>query len=162
MPNTRRTFVGNAALAISAAATLARAQSTSGSAAEELAKAIRARDLPTVKKLLDQDPLLVHARTADGLAPLHHATRAANSDIVLTVLSKGADLSAGPESPLLVAAEAKDAAAAYEMVAALAGNASNPNARDDQVRTALHRAAAAGHPLVCEFLIHLGTNPCTR
>src|SRR5258708_2162152 len=109
MPNTRRTFVGNAALAISAAATLARAQSTSGSAPEELANP-----------------------------------------------------SPAPDSPRPVAAEPKTAAAAYEMFAALAGNASNPNARDDQGRTALHRAAAAGHPLVCEFLIHRGTNPFTR
>jgi ankyrin repeat protein len=48
------------------------------------------------------------------------------------------------------------------MVAALAGNASNPNARDGEGCTPLHRAAAAGHPLVCEFLIHRGTNPFTR
>lgn len=132
------------------------------SSVEELAKAITAGDSETVKKLLNADATLVHARTSEGLTPLHYATRAANLDMVFMLLSKGADLSAGPESPLLAAAGAKDATTAYEIVAALAGNASNPNARDAEGRTALHRAAAAGHHLVCEFLIHRGANPAAR
>src|SRR5260370_17336989 len=60
------------------------------------------------------------------------------------------------------AEEGRVAGIAYEMDAVLVGNASNPNSRYAEGRTALHRAAAAGHPLVCEFLIHRGTNPFTR
>jgi ankyrin repeat protein len=138
------------------------AQSEPTSSVEELAKAITAGDSDLVKKLLNTDAALVHARTAEGLTPLHYATRAANLDMVFMLLSKGADLSAGPESPLLAAAGTKDPITAYEIVGALAGNASNPNARDAEGRTALHRAAAAGHHLVCEFLIHRGANPAAR
>src|SRR5258706_9138555 len=155
MPSTRRTF-----LLTSAVASLARSQSTAP--VEDLAKAITAGDSETVKKLLAADPALVAARTAEGLTPLHYATRAANLDMVFMLLSKGADLSAGPGSPLLDAAGAKDATTAYEIVGELAGNASNVKARDADGVTALHRAAAAGHPLVCEFLIHRGADPAVR
>ena len=62
-----------------------------------------------------------------------------------------ADLSAGPESPLLAAAGTKDPITAYEIVAALAGNASNPNARD-------HHAARGMRIAVTEVLTICGQN----
>jgi ankyrin repeat protein len=157
MTNSRRSF-----FAVAPAAAAAIAAQSSPAAIEVLVAAIAKSDADAVKKLLDADPALINARAKDGRSPMHYAAAAQNPDLVILLLSRGAILDAGPEPAILAAAAAADAASAYEMTNTLAANNADPNARDASGRTPLHRAAAAGHGLVAELLIHRGADPSAR
>src|SRR5579859_419006 len=100
MTNTRRDFLTQSAIAAGAL----HAQS----AALDIFQAAAAGDLPRATALIDADPHVVRARSADGRTPLHFATAAGNTEMVLLLGSKGAELSAGPESPLLAAVDSPD------------------------------------------------------
>ena len=115
-------------------------------------------NLPRATDLLKNAPGLVHARSVDGRTPLHFAAATGQPDIIMLLNSKGADLSAGPESPMLAVADYPDAAIAEEMARTLAGNASDPNARRQDGKTALHLAAARGNADVVRMLIHRGAH----
>jgi uncharacterized protein len=99
---------------------------------------------------------VVHRRSPDGRTPLHVAAAAGKPEMVMFLQSRGADLSAGPESPLLFAVDYPDIEAATSMSRTLLGNASNPNARRRDGASALQLAAARGNAEVAELLIHRG------
>ena len=122
----------------------------------DIFQAAAAGDLPRVTELATADPLLVRSRSADGRTALHFATAAGKPEMVPLLLSRGAELSAGPESPLLAAVDFPDADTALAMALPLLSNASNPNARRKDGRTALHLAAARGYTEICEMLVHRG------
>jgi ankyrin repeat protein len=82
--------------------------------------------------------------------------------MVMLLNSKGADLSAGPESPMLAVADYPDPAVAEEMARILLGNGSDPDARRKDGKTALHLAAARGHADVARMLIHRGASVDAR
>jgi ankyrin repeat protein len=67
--------------------------------------------------------------------------------MVMYLNGRGADLSAGPESPLLAALDYPDLAVALEATQTLLANASDPNAKRKDGKTALHLAAAIAAPL---------------
>src|SRR5260370_16850352 len=58
--------------------------------------------------------------------------------------------------PLLAAVDHPDSEIAFAMSQPILGNASDPNARRRDGRTALQLAAARGHGNVVEFLVHRG------
>lgn len=60
----------------------------------EIAAAIRSRDLATVKSLLDASPELIHARDDNTNQPIHWATMTRQPDIIDEVLARGADINA--------------------------------------------------------------------
>jgi ankyrin repeat protein len=69
---------------------------------------------------------------------------------------QGADLSAGPESPMVAVADYPDPAIAEEMARTLLGNASDPNAKRKDGKSVLQIAVARGNMRVAEILIHRG------
>lgn len=58
----------------------------------EIAAAIKSRDLTTVKSLLDTSPELVHARDNNTNQPIHWATMTRQPDMIDEVLARGADI----------------------------------------------------------------------
>ncbi len=107
-------------------------------------------------ELANATPGIARARSADGRTPLHFAAAGGHPDMVMFLSSRGADLSAGPESPLLAAVDNPDLAAALEVTQTLAINASDPNARRKDGKSALHIAAARGNAAAATLLIHRG------
>jgi ankyrin repeat protein len=151
MKNTRRDFLMQSALAAGAAGRL-RGQTAPLDIFQAAADGNSARAI----ELLTADPQLVRSRSADGRTPLHFATAAGKSDMVTLLATRGAELSAGPESPLLGAVDFADHGAAADMTQFLAGNGSDPNARRKDGKSALELARARGYGDVAEILIHRG------
>jgi ankyrin repeat protein len=61
---------------------------------EAVGKAIRERDLPQVRRLLDATPNLLHAGDARGNQPIHWAVMTRQLDMIDELLGRGADLNA--------------------------------------------------------------------
>jgi uncharacterized protein len=107
-----------------------------------------------VTELANQAPGIARLRSADGRTPLHFAAAAGKPSIVIMLSTRGADLSAGPESPLLAAADYPDPVAALEMGSFLLGNASDPNARRKDGKSASDLAAARGYDDLVRLIEH--------
>jgi ankyrin repeat protein len=130
----------------------------------DIFQAASAGDIPRATELLDAAPERARARSQDGRTPLHYATSAGQPAMVTLLQSRGAELSAGPESPLLAAIDRPDHEVASAIALPLLANASDPNAHTVDGRTALQIATARGHRDVAEMLIHRGartSNPGT-
>ena len=110
-------------------------------------------------ELAKDDPSLSHHRLPDDRTPLHLATQAGKPGMVVFCAMHGADLSAGPESPLLAAVDHPDHALATEMAVFLLMNASDPNARRKDGKSALQLATARGYDDLVAMLIHRGADP---
>jgi ankyrin repeat protein len=113
-------------------------------------------DSKRANEIAKDDPGLAHHRLPDGRTPLHLAAEAGKPALVIFFAMKGADLSAGPESPLLAAVDYPDHALASEMSMFLLMNASDPNAHRRDGKTALQLAAARGYDDLVHMLIHRG------
>jgi ankyrin repeat protein len=113
-------------------------------------------DIPRATELVNADPEIVRLRSTDGRTPLHFATANGKSDMVMFLQARGAELSAGPESPLIAAVDYPDHSAATAMARTMLFNASNPNARNREGKTALQLAASRGYADIAEILIHRG------
>ena len=107
-------------------------------------------------ELANAAPGIARARSADGRTPLHFAAAGGQPDMVMFLNGRGADLSAGPESPLLAAVDYPDLAVALDATQTLVANASDPNAKRKDGKTALHLAAGRGNGPVVKLLIHRG------
>ena len=115
-------------------------------------------DIARATELAKQNPAIARLRSADGWTPLHYATRGGQTAMIFFLTAQGADLSAGPESPLLAAAGYPDSAKAIEMSHALLMNGSDPNAKGGDSRSALDVAQARGYADVVELLVHRGAS----
>ncbi|HYL78567.1 MAG TPA: ankyrin repeat domain-containing protein [Bryobacteraceae bacterium] len=115
-------------------------------------------DAKRLNELAKDDPSIAHHRLPDGRTPLHLATEAGKPDLVFPLSTLGADLSAGPESPLLAAVNYPDRTKAEEMSRSLLMNASDPNARRKDGKAALQLASARGYDEVVEMLVHRGAD----
>ncbi|HLJ51440.1 MAG TPA: ankyrin repeat domain-containing protein [Bryobacteraceae bacterium] len=113
-------------------------------------------DIPGETELARLNPAFAKLRSPEGKTPLHYAVEGGHVDMVFFLTIQGADLSAGPESPLLAAVDYPDAKAALAMSQALLGNASDPNARRADGRTAIELASARGYTDIVELLAHRG------
>jgi ankyrin repeat protein len=113
-------------------------------------------DSKRANDLAKDDPGLAHHRLPDGRTPLHLAAEAGKPAMVTFLAMKGADLSAGPESPLLAAVDYPDHALATEMSMFLLMNASDANARRHDGKSALELARARGYDDLVQMLIHRG------
>ena len=146
MTPTRRTL-----LAASASAAI-----YAQSAKPDIFQAVAAGDVKLATELLDANPELARARSSDGRTPLHYATPTGNLEMVTRLATRGAELSAGPESPLLAAIDLPDHEAASGIAHFLLMNASDPNARTRDGRSALEIARAQGYGDIAKMLIHRG------
>jgi ankyrin repeat protein len=115
-------------------------------------------DIPAATALAEQNPAIARLRSAEGKTALHCAVEAGHTDMIFFLTQKGADLSAGPESPLLTAVDYPNHAVALDMSQALLMNASDPNAKRADGKTALDLAAARGYADIVEILVHRGAS----
>lgn len=115
-------------------------------------------DAKRITELAKQNPAIARLRSADGRTPLHYAIAGGQPQLILQISALGADLSAGPESPLLGAVDYPEHAKASEMAHMLLMNASDPNARRKDGQTALQIATARGYTDIVEMLIHRGAD----
>jgi ankyrin repeat protein len=113
-------------------------------------------DTARVNELAKWNPALARLRSADGRTPLHYAVEGGQVGMVQLLGLLGADLSAGPESPLLKAVAYADPAVAFGLAQALVMNASDPNARGADGRTAIQIAAALRRQDLVDLLAHRG------
>jgi ankyrin repeat protein len=113
-------------------------------------------DIKRATVLAEQNPAVAKLRSPDGRLPLHYAAAGGHADMIMFLTTKGADLSAGPESPLLTAIDHADHALAYDMAQTLLMNASDPNARRKDGKSALDIARDRGYDDIVALLIHRG------
>jgi ankyrin repeat protein len=113
-------------------------------------------DMKRATELAEQNPAIAKLRSPDGRLPLHYAAAGGHADMIMFLTTKGADLSAGPESPLLVAIDHADHALAFEMAQTLLMNASDPNARRKDGKSATDVARDRGYDDILALLIHRG------
>src|SRR5215467_9669394 len=113
-------------------------------------------DMKRATALAEQNPAIARLRSPDGRMPLHYAAAGGQPDMIMFLTTKGADLSAGPESPLLAAIDHADHALASEMAQTLLMNASDPNARRKDGKTALDLARDRGYDDIVALLLHRG------
>jgi ankyrin repeat protein len=159
MHSNRRTFLASAGLA-----SLVRPSSAQQSApplatandTADIFQAAFAGDLKRATELAKWNPALAHLRSPDGRTPLHYAVAGGHSDMITFLTLHGADLSAGPESPLLTAVDYPHPAIASEISRTLLMNASDPNAARRDGRTALDLATARGYRDIVSLLVHRG------
>lgn len=113
-------------------------------------------DIPRATELSKLNPAIARLRSPDGRTPLHYAVEGGHTDMIFFLTTQGADLSAGPMSPLVSAVDYPDHAVAREMSQALLMNGSDPNVKAGDGRTALQIATAQGYRDVVEMLVHRG------
>jgi ankyrin repeat protein len=154
MTSTRRTFL----FASSGAALCAQ---TTQPAKADIFRAVASSDLKLATELMEANPEITRARSADGRTPLHYAAAGANLEMVTRIVTRGGDLSAGPESPLLAAIDRPDHATVFAIAQFLIVNNSDPNARNLDGRSALQIARARGYDDIADLLIHRGARTDT-
>lgn len=122
----------------------------------DIFQAAAAGDIPRATELVNAEPEIARRRSADGRTPLHFATANGKPEMVLFLQLHGAELSAGPESPLIAAVDYPEHDVATAMSQPLIMNASDPNARSRDGKSALQLAANRGYADLAELLIHRG------
>jgi ankyrin repeat protein len=152
--STRRTFFATGGLLPAALATPHPQPQQAPSA--DVFEAAYKGDTARINELAKWNPALARLRSADGRTPLHYAVDGGQVAMVPTLTLLGADLSAGPESPLLKAVAYTDPAVAFGLSQSLAMNASDPNARAADGRTAIQIAAGLGRRDIVDLLAHRG------
>lgn len=123
--------------------------------------AARRGDVPTVQKMLQKDPSLVHLRGGNGKTPLHMAVEGGYGPVAAALLRAGADKEAVDREgrrPLHYAA----AGPGSHLLQLLLTWGVNWRARDHRSLTALHVAADAGNTDAVRHLLKVGANPLLR
>jgi ankyrin repeat protein len=157
--NNRRTFlatVGLAPIALAPAQTPATPAPKGGDPTLDIFQAAYKGDIARATELAKLNPAIARLRSPDGRTPLHYAVAGGQPNMITFLTTQGADLSAGPESPLLTAVDYPDHAVAADMTFYLIYNASDPNAKRADGRSAIEIAAARGYQDVVEMLVHRG------
>jgi hypothetical protein len=113
-------------------------------------------DVARATELAKWNPAVARLRSPDGRTPLHFAAAGGQSAMITWLSVQGADLSAGPESPLLTTVDFPDRKVAFAMSQALLINASDANAKRRDGRSALDLALARGYTEIAELLVHRG------
>jgi ankyrin repeat protein len=131
------------------------AAQTTAPAKPDIFHAAASGDVPRATELIEAQPEIVRARDSDGRTPLHHATAAGKAEMTTFLISKGAEINAGPENALLAAIDCPDHQAAYDMSFFMLCNAADANARRGN-KTALQLARARGYDDIARMLIHRG------
>jgi ankyrin repeat protein len=119
-------------------------------------------DVPQLRTLLDADPALVGAWSADGFTPLHFAAFFGHPDAASLLIERGADLEvparneeiAGAARPL----HSATAAGRREVCAVLLEAGADVNARQHAGYTPLLEAAQLGDSRLVELLLEHGAD----
>jgi ankyrin repeat protein len=109
-------------------------------------------DAKRITELADAIPAIVRTRAVDGRTPLHFAAAGGHNPAVIAIQSRGADLNAGPEPPLISAIDSPRLEAAADVAQTLLGNGANPRAQKADGKPALEIARERGNKYVIELL----------
>jgi cytohesin len=125
----------------------------------EIREAAKQRDIATLKKLLAEDPKLVHSPEypVGSRTVLHYAAEGGSVEAVKILLAAGADPDAADglgQTPLHWTA----AGGHLEASKALLDTGADPRAADDNGRTPMHMAAFGGNKAIVELLLAHGVN----
>jgi ankyrin repeat protein len=144
--NNRRTF-----LAITGLAPLALA---GGDKPMDIFEAAASGNVDRINELAKINPAVAKLRSAEGKTALHYATEAGQPAVLMPLQMLGADLNAGPETPLIAAVAYPDHAKAMEMSQTLLINGADPNARRRDGGSAIELAEERGYKDVVALLRH--------
>lgn len=129
-------------------------------------EAAAAGDADRVRELVDREPHLASADSADGYSPLGLAAFFKHRAVVKYLLVRGADVHAtsrqGRFTPLHSAVATDAAACDAEIVRLLVGAGANPNARSAAGNTPLHTTAFTGDRECLELLLAHGGDPTIK
>jgi ankyrin repeat protein len=155
--NNRRSFLATVGLAgIASGVTVEAAPLAAPDGELDIFQAAFKGDIPRATELAKLNPAIAYLRSPDGRTPLHFAAAGGHADMVFFLTQKAADLSAGPESPLIAAIDFPDQAAAFDTASALLINGSDPNAKRADGKTALEIAISRGYGDIVALLVHRG------
>jgi uncharacterized protein len=118
-------------------------------------------DALRLRTILDDQPALAGAWSADGFTPLHLAAFLAEDPAAaLLLINRGADTTARARHPMAVAPLNSAAARGrVEVVRALLDAGAHPDTAQTAGFTALHAAAARGSRELAELLLSRGADP---
>ncbi|GMU93072.1 MAG: hypothetical protein AMXMBFR4_21300 [Candidatus Hydrogenedentota bacterium] len=118
-------------------------------------------DIQTVRRMLEADPSLIHARTPLEKTPLHQAITSGNDELIQFLIERGADVNARDKTgltPLHVAAWWMATRRARQLL----DLGADIHAVDVFGDTPLHTAAMHDRAAMCRFLIEQGADPDAR
>ncbi|MGZ5446001.1 MAG: ankyrin repeat domain-containing protein [Thermoanaerobaculia bacterium] len=116
-------------------------------------------DESRARQLLDADPNVLHARTADGYPPVGMAIFFGHGALARWLIEKGADVNAPAENAQRVApVHAAAAACDRETMRMLLERGADANARQQLDYTALHGAASRGDIEMAKLLLAHGAD----
>ncbi len=125
--------------------------------AAEIHDAVNDNNLERVTTLLDDDPILINERNADGMTPLNLAAINGNYDIVKELLKRNADIHIGDvdnSQPIHLAAISGNVQVAELLLA----NGAGVNEQDDNGATPLNFAAGRRHIDMVRYLLEKGAD----
>jgi ankyrin repeat protein len=133
----------------------------------DLVEALLAGDAPRAAALLEKFPNLVNEPHPFGGTAVHAAVRLGRAEAISSMLRPGPDFNAPSTdpaglTPLRMAIDHPDQAAAEEMAYTMAGNGANPNAPQGDGLSPLHAAAAAGSVDLIRLLVLNGGDVAAR
>ncbi len=116
-----------------------------------------------LRALLDGQPSLATARSADGFTALHLAAFFGREGAAALLLERGADPDAAALNPMRVTPLHSAVATRRHAIARrLLERGANPNARQQEGWTPLHGAAHEGEAETVELLLRHGADPALR
>jgi ankyrin repeat protein len=117
-------------------------------------------DSVRIRQILAQAPGAANLSTADGLTPLWFACSNGHVTAASDLVTAGAAVNGEAESPLIAACELQDSLVVYQLLAIVAGNGADPNAkRRMDGKSALALALDHGHVEAAKMLRRRGATP---
>lgn len=121
------------------------------------AEACALGDSALVQRMLEADPEVLDARTADGHVPLALAIFFRHPDVARLLIERGADVNAAAENAQRVApVHAAAAACDHATMRLLLERGADPNAHQQMDFTPMHAAASRGDVEMAKLLLEFG------
>jgi ankyrin repeat protein len=122
-------------------------------------EAVALGDTDRVKKLLADDPQLLHSRTPDGFFAAGLAIFFRHGELARWLIEQGADVNAAADNAMKVApVHAAAAASDRETMEMLLARGADPNAKQQVDYTPLHGAASRGDVEMAKLLLAHGAD----
>jgi len=113
-------------------------------------------DLAQLKKILEEQPLLINARDEDGWTLLHYASYAGIKEVIEYLMEKGAEVNTEARICAWTPFFLSSLKGHREIAEWLLENGAQTDIKDNKGRSPLHVAVMRGHKEFIDFLIQLG------